>query len=194
MRTEEEKALYIKGVQDWIKRNEEKKKMAEEKKEKEAQVKLGTTKIQKRKEKDEGILMIERASSYAAILKDIIEKQKLYVDVEGRKFVTCEGWQVLGALLKCTAKITNVTKTNEGYYAEAEISNIEGKVLGKGQALCKFDETITRKDGTTFKRWDNEFKTLSMAQTRAVSKAFRLSFSWILKIAGYEVTPAEEMV
>lgn len=32
-----------------------------------------------------------------------------------------------------------------------------------------------------------------MAQTRATSKACRLAFSWIMQLAGYAVTPAEEM-
>jgi hypothetical protein len=32
-----------------------------------------------------------------------------------------------------------------------------------------------------------------MAQTRATGKACRLAFSWIMSLAGYEVTPAEEM-
>ena len=32
-----------------------------------------------------------------------------------------------------------------------------------------------------------------MALTRATGKAFRLGFSWIITLAGYEATPAEEM-
>ncbi|MBK8185727.1 MAG: hypothetical protein IPK63_23660 [Candidatus Competibacteraceae bacterium] len=32
-----------------------------------------------------------------------------------------------------------------------------------------------------------------MAQTRATGKACRLAFSWIMSLAGYEPTPAEEM-
>jgi hypothetical protein len=33
-----------------------------------------------------------------------------------------------------------------------------------------------------------------MAQTRATGKACRLAFSWIMSLAGYEPTPAEEMM
>jgi len=33
-----------------------------------------------------------------------------------------------------------------------------------------------------------------MAITRATGKAFRLAFSWIVVLAGYEATPAEEIV
>ena len=32
-----------------------------------------------------------------------------------------------------------------------------------------------------------------MAVTRATGKAYRLGFSWIIKLAGYEATPAEEI-
>ena len=32
-----------------------------------------------------------------------------------------------------------------------------------------------------------------MAQTRAVGKAYRMKIGWLLKVAGYETTPAEEM-
>jgi len=35
---------------------------------------------------------------------------------------------------------------------------------------------------------------MSMAQTRATSKAFRLNFSYVVALGGYEPTPAEEMV
>ena len=33
----------------------------------------------------------------------------------------------------------------------------------------------------------------SMAQTRALGKAYRMALSWIVKMADYEPTPAEEM-
>lgn len=33
-----------------------------------------------------------------------------------------------------------------------------------------------------------------MALTRAVGKAFRLCFSWVIKLAGYESCPAEEII
>jgi len=33
-----------------------------------------------------------------------------------------------------------------------------------------------------------------MAATRATGKAYRLAFSWIINLAGYETTPAEEMI
>lgn len=39
----------------------------------------------------------------------------------------------------------------------------------------------------------SEFSIRSMAQTRATGKVYRLALSWIMKMAGFEPTPAEEM-
>jgi hypothetical protein len=39
-----------------------------------------------------------------------------------------------------------------------------------------------------------EFQLASMAQTRAAGKVLRLLLGWIVTLAGYEPTPAEEMV
>ena len=39
----------------------------------------------------------------------------------------------------------------------------------------------------------DEYAILSMAQTRAIGKAFRNLIGWVIKMAGYESTPAEEM-
>jgi len=129
--------------------------------------------------------VIKSAVEYSTILKDIIERQKLYVKIKDRKHVTIEGWQVLGALLKCTPRIVSVREIPGGFEAEAEIVNIDGKVLSRAVARCTRNE----------KNWQNrdEYAILSMSQTRAVAKAYRLGFSWILSLAGYEPLPAEEV-
>lgn len=140
-----------------------------------------------------GMDMIKKASEYATELKNIIEKQKLSVEISGKKFVKCEGWQVLGAMLGCTPRITKVEKITDGYIAEAEVVNINGIVLSRAQAMCLITEKLKKKDGTIIERWEDEYAIMSMAQTRAVSKAFRLGFSWIVGLAGFEPTPAEEV-
>ena len=133
--------------------------------------------------KEAGI--IKQASEYASVLSDVIEKQKLYTNIKGRKYVRVEGWQVLGALLKCRAVITEVKETPEYFEATAEIINQRGEVMGRGVARCYFSE----------KNWQDrdKYAVLSMAQTRAIGKAYRNNFAWILGLAGYEPTPAEEV-
>jgi hypothetical protein len=54
-----------------------------------------------------------------------------------------------------------------------------------GIAIC------SNKEGS--KKFFDEYAILSMAQTRAVGKAFRNQLAWLMKAAGFEATPAEEM-
>ncbi|RLE74481.1 MAG: hypothetical protein DRJ44_07385 [Thermoprotei archaeon] len=136
---------------------------------------LGTTEIQ----------TIKKAVEISRALTDVIERCKLYVRIAGKKYVTVEGWQTLGALLKCRAIIKRTTKLDNGWEAEAEIRNFAGELLGTGVARCTRDES----------KWKDreDYALLSMAQTRAIGKAYRNNFAWILRLAGYEGTPAEEV-
>lgn len=63
------------------------------------------------------------------------------------------------------------------------ISN--GEIVGQGFALCTNAEEIK----VTF----DEYAVLSMAQTRAIAKAFRNTIGFIMTAAGFDATPAEEM-
>ncbi|GAG97072.1 unnamed protein product, partial [marine sediment metagenome] len=67
----------------------------------------------------------------------------------------------------------------------------DGAVIGKASALVGMDE----KDSKGKLTWGgrNEYARKSMAITRATGKAYRLGFSWIMTLAGYEATPAEEI-
>jgi len=61
----------------------------------------------------------------------------------------------------------------------------DGAVIGRGSAICGMDEST----------WASRprYARRSMAITRATGKAFRLGYSWIITLAGYAPTPAEEM-
>jgi len=172
------------------KEEKEKEKVKEEKEivkvteEKPKEVKLGTTKTKVVLKPSSEI--VRNAGRTAKILRDVVEKCKLYNDIAGKKYVKVEGWETLGALLYCKAVVTEIEEYRSGYRATAEIRNFEDKVLSRGVAICLRDE----------KNWKDkdDYALMSMAQTRAVGKAYRLGFSWILSLAGYEPTPAEEMM
>lgn len=131
--------------------------------------------------------MIARAKEYAEVLADVIDKQKLFTLIQGRKYVRVEGWLTLGTMLGFTAKEKRVTRLEDGSFeAEVEIVRYsDGTVLGGASALCSVHE----------KRWGSadEYARRSMAITRAVGKAYRINFSWIVALSGYETTPEEEM-
>lgn len=131
--------------------------------------------------------MIARAKEYAEVLADVIDKQKLYTVIQGKKYVRVEGWLTLGTMLGFTAKEREVKRLDDGSYeAMVEIVRYsDGTVLGGASALCSVQE----------KRWGaaDEYARRSMAITRAVGKAYRINFSWIVALSGYETTPEEEM-
>ena len=129
----------------------------------------------------------------AKVLKHHIVKHKLYVDIGGGKnYVFVEGWQFAGGLLGVVAQVVDVEDisitTAKGrvprWKATVELRHLASdNIIGKAVAICSADERKKRSD----------FEVLSMAQTRAVGKAYRLTIGWVMKLAGYEATPAEEM-
>lgn len=134
--------------------------------------------------------IIERATVVANRLADIVEKAKLYSMISGRKYVRAEGWTAMIAMLGVFPSAVwsnrlDRTKDEIAYEAKIVLRHLSGHTLGEGSAMCSSNE----------KNWHNrdEFAIKSMAQTRAVGKACRLSFSWIMALAGYEGTPFEEM-
>ncbi|KKR46067.1 MAG: hypothetical protein UT82_C0018G0002 [Parcubacteria group bacterium GW2011_GWB1_40_14] len=134
---------------------------------------------------------IKRGAKIAKELSNIINKQKLYAVIQGKKFVTVEGWNTLGAMMGVFPEVVRTEKLagEEGeikYLAEVRLKTPQGQVISSAQAICSNKEAI--------KGGKDEYVIFSMAQTRATGKAFRLAFSWIIKMAGYSPTPAEEMI
>lgn len=134
--------------------------------------------------------VVDRATSVAKSLVPIIDQQKLFVDIQGRKYVKAEGWIAMTAMLNVFPRVIYCKRLErEGeitYEARVELTNMAtGVVVGAGEAMASNAEK---------KPWGrDEFSVKSMAQTRAVGKAARLSFSWIMALAGYEPCAAEEM-
>jgi len=129
--------------------------------------------------------IIENAISTSKLLVNVIDKGKLFSMISGKKYVRVEGWETLGALLLCSSEIIKTDEYKNGYKAEAIIKNQDGKIIANGVGICLRTE----------KNWAtrDDFAICSMAQTRAIGKAYRLGFAWIMSLAGYEVCPAEEM-
>lgn len=126
---------------------------------------------------------------FANKLKAIIVEKNLYVNIKGKNYPLVEGWQIAGAFTGTTPIVEKVENLSEGgnykYRAEVSLVNKDGEKVGYGVAIC------TNKEAG--KQNFDEYAVASMAQTRAVGKAYRMKIGWLLKIAGYETTPAEEM-
>ncbi|MGY3406080.1 hypothetical protein ACVWZV_002193 [Bradyrhizobium sp. GM5.1] len=126
----------------------------------------------------------------ADVLKKHVVDQKLYTAIQGKNYVHVEGWQFAGGLLGTFPRVIAIENLSTGnetkWKAEVEIVNLkDGSVLSRGFAICSSKESK--------KKSFDEYAILSMAQTRAIGKAYRNVIGWVMKLAGYEATPSEEM-
>ena len=132
---------------------------------------------------------IERGAAIARQLRDYLRQARMTVRIQGRDHVRIEGWQVLCHL--CQLPLPSIVSVRreeraEGYCYIAEAVLQHGGREYRAYGLC----------ASTEPNWANkpEFQLMSMAQTRAAGKVLRLLLGWIVTLAGYEPTPAEEMV
>jgi hypothetical protein len=122
-------------------------------------------------------------------LMEIVSQTNWTVNIQGNKYLRFEGWQTVGKFFGYTVK-TEDTKYVEfgevkGFEAKSVILDQNGLVIGGAEAICMNDE----------KNWQGKplYALKSMAQTRASAKAFRQILSWVVVLAGYNPTPAEEI-
>ena len=126
---------------------------------------------------------------FATNLKSLIVQNGLFTSLKGKNYVNVEGWQIAGAFTGTFPIVESVENLSDAetikYRAEVSLRDKDGNKVGYGVAIC-----TNKEPGKT--KFD-EYAVASMAQTRAVGKAFRMKIGWLLKVAGYETTPAEEM-
>jgi hypothetical protein len=124
------------------------------------------------------------------VLKDHIIKHNLYTNIVGKNYAHVEGWQFAGGMMGLFPRVVEVENLSVGtlkkWKAEVEVVDIKtDKVVSRGFAICSNEEGK--------KKSFDEYAVLSMAQTRAIGKSYRNLIGWVMKLAGYEATPGEEM-
>lgn len=144
---------------------------------------------------------IERAVAVAEVLTDVINSRGLYADMgRGRRHVTIEGWQTLGAMMGVTTA-TEWTRhaldehdewspprdgqPGKGGWEARVVATRNGNVMGTAEGECRWDESKWRDR--------DSYAVRSMAQTRAASKAYSAALRFIVTLAGFSGTPAKEM-
>jgi hypothetical protein len=139
-------------------------------------------------------LVLEEAQKAAQAIKKVIEAKPKKVQFQGKTYLQFEDWQTLGRFYGVTAIVRNTKFTEfgdgdmkvSGFEATAEALLVStNQVVSSAEALCLDDE----------KNWKGKplFQLKSMAQTRACAKALRNVLAWVVVLAGYAPTPAEEM-
>jgi len=130
------------------------------------------------------------ALQVASTLQTFVTERKLTANIQGKNYPLVEAWQFAGSqlgLIPVVKEVKNLsTDTELKYEAIVEVIRLtDSVVLSRGYAVCSNKENSKR-------RFD-EYAIASMAQTRAVGKAYRNILAWLMKAAGFEATPAEEM-
>lgn len=166
---------------------------------------------------------LEVAARYADVLKKVLVDRQMISRISGKEHVNIEGWQTLGTMVKVGVKVTHSGPVVNPVTGEPLVTEYEVKVKDykwvNGQKQHVADRVYTVKgwdwqataearlpDGTlvgssdaivrrTEDRWAKADDTalLGMAQTRAMSRAYRAALGWVVHLAGYATTPAEEM-
>lgn len=108
-----------------------------------------------------------------------------------REYVRVEGWLTISRVNneQPHAKIESVTRDpdsdRELIHARAWLTDGRDNVVSMADGYCSTEE----------RSWKDKpfYARASMAQTRALAKAMRLRHAWVMVMAGYAPTPAEEM-
>jgi hypothetical protein len=133
--------------------------------------------------------VIAAAADHAAALADVVNRQKLFAIIKGKKHVTVDGWELLGSMVGIYAVLEHTERIEIegtwGWKATVSARKADGSIVGRADALCMRSE----------KDWSSrdEYALCSMAQTRATSKALRAPLGFIVKLAGFSATPEAEI-
>lgn len=140
-------------------------------------------------------IVLEEARAAATALKQVIDSKPKKVTFNGETYLENEDWLTVARFYGVTSRIrgTNFVEYGEGdnkvvgFEAIAEAYSVQnGDVISMAESMCLSDE----------RNWSSKplFQLRSMAQTRASSRVLRQVFGWVVVLAGYKATPAEEMV
>lgn len=129
--------------------------------------------------------VVERATAVATALADILKKRKLVKKLGSNEYVLLEGWTLLGSMLGVFAHVEWTRPVVDGWEARGVVRTLAGAAVGSAEAMCTSREP----------KWahQEDYAIRSMAQTRALAKALRMPLGFIVELAGYAATPAEEM-
>ena len=139
-----------------------------------------------------------RQSTDAAHLCGAIVQQTAS-NIQGRRYVSVEGWQAIAIAHGCAASARAVERVDGGVRAIGEIRRMsDGIVIAEAEGFVGEDEP-TWYGGKN--KWGKEqpkradYAIRAMAQTRAISRACRSAFAHVVVMidAGLSTTPAEEV-
>lgn len=134
-------------------------------------------------------IVLDEAKKAAKALADVVSKKKKPVMMNGEQYLEFEDWQTVGRFYGISAKVVSTDYIEygeaKGFQAKAVAIRTDGMEISGAEAMCLNDEN----------NWKGKplFQLRSMAQTRSCAKALRNVLAWVVVLAGYKATPAEEI-
>jgi hypothetical protein len=157
-------------------------------------------------------MVLAEAQVAAKALMDVIKNKPKPVVMNGETYLEFEDWQTVARFYGVSAKVISTTYVTiggaAGFECKAEaIDNRTGIPVSAAEAMCLNDESKWSSRAKYEWRTENGkrirkqigsepvpmFQLRSMAQTRACAKALRNVLAWVVVLAGFKTTPAEEM-
>jgi len=153
-------------------------------------------------------VVLAEAKKAAQALMTVVKQKPKPVIMNGEQYLEFEDWQTVAKFYGITAKVVKTTFIDlggvKGFEATADAIRLsDGMAISSADAMCLNDEdkwsTRTKYewiDGKKTKAGEVPvplFQLRSMAQTRASAKCLRNVLAWVVVLAGFKPTPAEEM-
>lgn len=154
-------------------------------------------------------IILAEAKRAATALKKVIDGRQKKLTFNGEQYLFNEDWLTVARFYGVTSRIRETRYVEygdsvRGFEAVAEAYLVHsGQIISTGEAMCLSDEPkwnmrakYSYEKGRKVKVGEEPvplFQLKSMAQTRASSRVLRQVFAWVVVLAGYQPTPAEEM-
>jgi hypothetical protein len=135
--------------------------------------------------KDDPVEALNEATRVSTALAEVVTKGGMIDRVSGKDYVKVEGWRTLGAILGVSPQEIAMVELENGWQCTVEAVTSDGRCVGRATSSCTTDES----------RWKNAktFELQGMASTRATSRALRAPLGFVMQLAGFQATSAEEM-
>lgn len=132
--------------------------------------------------------ILPAAKNVAEQVGALVQELKLFVERDGKKHLRLEAWTTLGGIIGVVPQERMTSAMPDGGFESGVdlVRAADGGIVGRASAVCGAADDS---------EWcgQPDFVKRSMAITRATAKAFRLTYSWIMALGGFEVTPTEEL-
>ncbi|MGA2342587.1 MAG: hypothetical protein ABSG29_05290, partial [Steroidobacteraceae bacterium] len=143
--------------------------------------------------------VLAEAKLCAKAMGRMVEQTKAFTVVGGRKHLHFTAWQTLGTMFRLVPRVRETRQIEadgvRGWECTAEVLHIpSGQIVSTADSMCTNDEpNWSVRPSKNGDQAVPMFQLRSMAQTRACAKALRNVLAWVVVLAGYEATAAEEM-